>query len=90
MLVVIVRVAYGGQHKRLRGNVCPARTGLPDGPNFPTEDRDLPRLASCLLKIAIVRQNCAKLGKSQGSQPKFSPFSSRMRAGGAQGRHSHM
>ena len=27
------------------------------------------------------RQNCAELGKSQGAQPKISPFSGRMRAG---------
>ena len=63
------------------GNVCPARTGSLEGPKFPSEDRDLPYLASFQVKIVIVRQNCAKLGKSQGSQPKFSPFSGRMRAG---------
>ena len=28
------------------------------------------------LPTAIVRQNCAKLGNSQGSQPKISPFGS--------------
>ena len=65
----------------LCGNVCPARTGPLEGPNFPLEDRDLPYLASCLVKIAIVRQKCAKLCKSQGSQPKLGPFSGRMRAG---------
>ena len=64
-----------------RGNVCPARTGPREGQPFPLEDRDLLCLASSQVKIATVRQKCAKLGKSQGSQPKFSPFSGRMRAG---------
>ena len=59
-------------------------------PTFPWEDRCLPYLASFEVKIAIVRQNSAKLGKAQGSQPEFSPFSSRMRAWRAQGRHSHL
>ena len=58
--------------------VCPAHTGPLEGP---TEDRDLPCSASCVVKTAIVRHHCAKLGKSQGSQPEFSPFSSRMRSG---------
>ena len=48
---------------------------------IPSEDWDLPYLASFRVKIAIGRQNCAKLCKSQGSHPKFGPFSSRMRAG---------
>ena len=63
------------------GNVCPARTGPPDGPNFPSKDRFLPYLASCVVRIATVRQNWAKLGKSQGARPEFSPFRSPMRAG---------
>ena len=62
---------------RIHGNVCPARTGPPEGPNFSSEDRDLRHLAISLVTIAIVRQNC----KSQGSEPESSPFSSRMRAG---------
>ena len=72
----------------LSGSVCPARTGPLEGPNFSSEDGDLPCLASSLVKIAIVTQNCAKLGKYRGSEPEFSPFSSRMRAG-QQGRRSH-
>ena len=63
------------------GNVCPARMGPLEGSNFPLEESELPCLASCPVKIAIVRQNYAKPRKSQGSQPEFSPFSSRMRAG---------
>ena len=55
--------------------------GSPEGPHFPSEDRDLPYWASCVVRLAIPRQNWAKLGKSQGSQSEFSPFSSRMRAG---------
>ena len=47
-----------------------------------------PYLATCQVEIAILRYNCAKLGKSQGSPPKVSLFSSRMRVGRAQGRHS--
>ena len=34
-------------------------------------------MASFQVKIAILRQNYAKLGKSQGSWPEFSPFGSR-------------
>ena len=63
------------------GNICPARTGPLEGPTFPSEDRDVPYLARCPVRIAPARPNCAKLGKSQGSQPEFSPSSSRMRAG---------
>ena len=62
----------------ISGNGCPEPL---KGPTFPLEDRDLPYLASRVVKIVIVRQNCSKLGKYQGSQPKFSPSSSRMRAG---------
>ena len=47
-----------------------------EGPTFPSEDRDLPSWASSQAKIAIVGQNCAKLGKSQ---PKLSPFRSHAR-----------
>ena len=32
-------------------------------------------------KIAIAGRNCAKLGQSQGSEPEFGPFNSRMRSG---------
>ena len=67
------------------GTSAPARMGSLEGPNFPSEDRELPYLASFQVKMG---QNCAKLGKSQGSQPKLSPFSSCMRAGRAQGRHA--
>ena len=63
------------------GNVCPARTGLLEGPTFPSEDRDLPYLAGSQVRIAILRQNRAKSSKSQGSKLNFSPFSGRMRAG---------
>ena len=73
----------------LRAFVCPARRGPLEGPNFPSEYRDLPYLAGIEVKIAIVKQNCAKLGKSQSLQPKIGPFSSRVRAGCAQGRRSH-
>ena len=48
-------------------NVCPARTGPLEGPKLSSEDRDLPYLASFQVKIAIVRQNCTKLGKCQGT-----------------------
>ena len=65
----------------LCGTVCPACTGPLQGPNFPSEDRDLPYLASHPVRIAIVGQKCTKLGKSEGLQPEFSPFSSRTRAG---------
>ena len=70
------------------GNVCPARTGPLKGPKCSLAYLaylDLPYLANCLVKIAIVRQNCAKLGKSQGWQPNFSPTV----VACAQGRHSH-
>ena len=65
------------------GNACPARTGPLEGPNFPSENRDLPYSAGFQVKIAIVRQSCAKLGQSQsqGSYPNSSPLSSRRRAG---------
>ena len=69
----------------LCGNVCPARTGPLEGPNFPSEKRDLPYWANCLVKIVIVRQNCAKLDKSQGSEPNLA----RSVAACAQGRRSH-
>ena len=59
----------------------PARTGPLEGSTFPSEDRRLPCLAGCRVRIAIVGPNCARLGTSQGSQPEFSPFSGRMRAG---------
>ena len=62
-------------------NVCPARTGPLEGPDSPSQDRDLPYLASFQVILAIVRQNCAKLGKPRGLQAKISPFSSHMRAG---------
>ena len=40
------------------------------------------KIETCpICKIAIVRHNCANVGKSQGSKPKISRFSSRMRAG---------
>ena len=51
------------------------------GQVFPSEDSDLPCLASSQVELAIVRQRCAKVGKSQGSQPKVSPSGSHMRAG---------
>ena len=44
----------------LEVSLAPCRSGL------------CSHLASFQVKIAIVRQNCTKLGKSQGSQPKFS------------------
>ena len=56
-----------------------------EGPNFPSEDRYLLPLGSFQVKIAIVRQNCAEIGKSQGSQPKLS----RPVVACAQGRHAH-
>ena len=45
----------------------------PEGPNFPFEERNLPYLPSFVVKIAILRQRCAKLGKYQGQDLKFSP-----------------
>ena len=65
----------------VKGNVCPAWTGPLQGPNSPSEDGNLPYQASCRVRIAIVGQNGAKLGKSQGSQPESGPCSGRMRAG---------
>ena len=72
-------VCYGhgsthGSHQPmfyLCGNVCPARTGSLEGPDFPSEGRYLPYLASFQVKIAIVRQNCAKLCKLRGSPPQI-------------------
>ena len=49
----------------------PARTGSLEGPDFPSEGRYLPYLASFQVKIAIVRQNCAKLCKLRGSPPQI-------------------
>ena len=69
--------------RHVGGSVCPLRAGPLEGPNFPSEDRDLPYSAIRLVKTAITRPNCAKLGKSQGSQPKLRPFSSHMRTGRA-------
>ena len=63
------------------GTSAPARTGPLEGPNFPSEDRDLPYWAGFQVKFAIGGRNCAKLGKSQGPQPKISPFGGRVRAG---------
>ena len=59
----------------------PCAHGTSGGAKYPPKNRYLPYLARFQVKTAIGRQNCAKLGKSQGSQPEFSPFSSRMRAG---------
>ena len=42
------------------------RTGPLEGPDFPLEDRAMPNVASCLVKIAIARQNCAELGSAHG------------------------
>ena len=65
-----------------RGNVRPARTGPLEGPNSPSEDRDLPYLRQVSRSESrIVRQNRPKVGKPQGPRPRRSPFSSRMRAG---------
>ena len=64
-----------------RGNVCPARTGLAEAPTVPSEDRDVPYSASGQVRIAIRKQTCAKLGKSQGPQPEIGSFSSRLRTG---------
>ena len=66
------------------GSPMPCVHVTPKGPKFPSEDRYLPYLASFWVKIAIVRQKCAHLGTSQGSQPKFS----RPLVACAQGRHS--
>ena len=48
------------------------------------EDRDLPSSANFEVKIAIVQPSCAKLGQSQDSPPKFSPFGSHMAHGTGQ------
>ena len=50
----------------------PARTRPPEGPNFPSQERKLPDLASFLVKIATLRPQCAKLGKSRAAKPKLS------------------
>ena len=51
----------------------PCAHATPKGPTFPLEGRSLPYLASVLIEIASLRPQCAKLGTSRGSQPKFSP-----------------
>ena len=76
-----VRVQTRTHTMAMVGLPCPACTGPLEGPNSPLEDRDSPYSASFQVKIATVSQNCATLGKSEDSEPEFSPFSSRTRAG---------
>ena len=38
---------------------CPPDAGPLEGSSFPSEDRDLPYLASWVVRIAIPRHNCA-------------------------------
>ena len=58
------------------------RTGSQEGPNSPSEHRDLPYFGKLSGRN---RDRETKLhqtrGPYQGSEPKFSPFGSRMRAG---------
>ena len=71
---------YGGAH--LGTAALRARDlSLWSGQVFPSEGRGLPCLARFQVQVTIGRQNCARLGTSQGSQPNFGPFSSRRRAG---------
>uniref|UniRef100_A0A7S1J3M8 Uncharacterized protein n=1 Tax=Eutreptiella gymnastica TaxID=73025 RepID=A0A7S1J3M8_9EUGL len=63
------------------GNVGPARSGPVKGSNLPLEARQLPRLATIVVKVPSPDKDGAQTGKSWCAQPTFSPCSNRMRAG---------
>ena len=59
---------------RLGGNVCPARTGPLEGPNFPPEDRDLPCPASWGVEIAIRGTELRQTGQVSGPTTRIQPL----------------
>ena len=62
----IPSMVAGRAMHNLCGNVCPARTGPPEGPSSPSEDRDLPRLARLCVKIAICETQLRQLRQVSG------------------------
>ena len=56
------------------GKVCPARTGPLVGPNFPSEDGDVPKLAGFQVRIANRETTLRQLRQDSGPTTQIQPL----------------